>query len=282
MSAPRPTLPRVHRAIALSALALATACGGSAPSAGRAAPAPERASDAEWRALATPRPAPLPGAARVSVGEIEINGSVPWSTPAGLEPPLALQELVAAGLLRRQDVHYVERRRFAEAAEAERLGRPRPAGAPAAGVSPGAEFVVRAVWSPVLGTGRLDVHVLDAATGSVVTTHSATVPADADAASVARTVVAGVLAALDDEGRRPAWSDPSPSAAPMTYQPAGMSASALQAFFTGLAAEERWNWEGARVAYQAAAALGGAGFVEATAALARTARLRNGGTLGGG
>ena len=282
MSAPRTTLPKAHRATTLFALALATACGGGAPSAGPVAPAPERASDAEWRALATPRPAPLEGAVRVSVGEVEINGSVSWATPPGVEPPLALEELVAAGLLRRQDVHFVERRRFAEAAEAERLGRARPAGAPAAGISPGTELVLNAVWSPVLGTGRLDVRLVNAASGSVVLTRSATVPADADAVSVARSVLAGALAALAEEGRRPSWSDPNPAAAPPTYQPAGVPAAATQAFLRGLAAEERWNWEGARIGYQAALTLGGPGFVEATAALARAARLRNGGTLGGG
>lgn len=282
MSAPHATVQRSHRIVMLSALAMAAACGGTAPSAGPPTPTPDRASEAEWHALATQRPTPVQGAVRVSVGEIEINGSVPWPTPTGVEAPLALEELVAAGLLRRQDVSYVERRRFAEAAEAERLGRPRPAGAPAAGVSPGPEFVVSAVWSPVLGTGRLDVRLVDAASGSVAVAHSATVPADADPASVARTVVAGVLAALGEKGRLPPWADPVPSAAPTTYQPSGVSAAAAQAFFRGLAAEERWNWEGARVAYQAAAALGGAGFVEATAALARAARLRNGGTLGSG
>lgn len=282
MSAPRPAPPTVLRTLAPLALALAWGCGGSPPSSGPAAATPVRASDAEWRALATPRPAPLAGAVRVSVGDIEINGSIAWSTPADLAAPLALQELVAAGLLRRQDVQYVERRRFAAAAEADRLGRPRPAGAPAAGVSPGAELVANAVWSPVLGTGRLDVRLVDAATGGVVMTHAATLPVDADAASVARTLVAGVLAALEGEGRRPPWSDPSPSAAPASYQPAGVPASAVQAFFRGLAAEERWDWEGARVEYQAAVAQGGAEFVEANAALARTARLRNGGTLGVG
>jgi hypothetical protein len=202
--------------------------------------------------------------------------------PAGLEASLALQELVAAGLLRRQDIRYVERRRFAAAAEAERLGTPRPAGAPAAGVSPGPELVVSAAWSPVLGTGRLDIRLVDAQSGSVVATHRSATPSDADPTSVARTVVSGLLAALDELGRRPAWNDPATDAAPATYQSAGVPATAAEAFFRGLAAEERWNWEGARGGYQAAVAQGGPGFVEAAAALARAARLRNGGTLGGG
>jgi hypothetical protein len=47
----------------------------------------------------------------------------------------------------------------------------------------------------------------------------------------------------------------------------------------GLEAEERWDWEGARRGYQAALAAA-PGFLEAEAALARAARLRNGGTLG--
>ena len=55
---------------------------------------------------------------------------------------------------------------------------------------------------------------------------------------------------------------------------------ALQSFLRGLAAEESWDWEGARRGYQAAAS--DPGFFEAPAALARAARLRLGGTLGEG
>jgi len=281
MSAPSPTRSSPRRVALLATLALASACGGGT-TAGTTSPAGAGASDAEWRALAAPRPDPLAGAARVTLGEVQILGTVPWHIPADLGAPLALQELVAAGLLRRRDVGYVERRRFAEAAQAERLGTPRPGGAPRAGVSPGPELVATAVWSPVLGTGHLDVRLVNAANGTVVATHQSSAPGDADPTSVARTVVSGILAALDDLGRRPGWTDPVAGTAPAAYRSAGVPAAAAEAFFRGLAAEERWNWEGARIGYQAALDQGGPGFVEAAAALARAARLRNGGTLGVG
>lgn len=53
----------------------------------------------------------------------------------------------------------------------------------------------------------------------------------------------------------------------------------MNAFFAGLVSEEVWDWEGARAGYRAAEALD-ASFFEADVALARTARLRSGGTLG--
>jgi hypothetical protein len=217
----------------------------------------------------------------VALGDFEVNGEVAWTLPRGVTPHLAVEELAAAGLLRRQDVRFVERRRFAEAAEAERQGRQRPPGAPAAGVAPRLDFLAMAVWSPLMGSGYLDIRLTDPATGAVVATGRTETPPDADATSLARAVVAGVLAALDEVGRRPAWTDPVAAAAPATYRAAGVPSAAVEAFLRGLAAEERWNWEGARVGYQAAVAQGGTGFVEAEAALARAARLRNGGTLGG-
>ena len=62
------------------------------------------------------------------------------------------------------------------------------------------------------------------------------------------------------------------------YQPSEISIQDVERFLRGLAAEELWNWEGARRSYEAATA--SPGFLEAEAALARTARLRTGGTLG--
>lgn len=271
-SQPRPT---VSRLAAVPALLLVSACaGGAGPG---ASSVPDRASDAEWRALATPRPSPLDGAARVSMVEVRILAAGA-ATPAGIDAGLAVQELASLGLLRRRDVRFVERRRFAEAAERERRGLPRTAGAPPAGVSPGAEFLASASWSSVgLDSSYVDVRVVEAATGRVVASWRGATGADADLPAVARRVVHGVLVALDELGRRPDWADPLPWAAPAAYRPSDLPAPAVDAFLAGLAAEERWDWEGARRGYQRA--LDQDPFPEAEAALARVARLRTGGTL---
>lgn len=272
---------RLVPALAFLLASSLSGCGGGSPGAapGRA-PTPPTASEEEWRALALPRPAALAGAPRVSVATLEVVGRAGWTTPAGLEPTLGATELVVAGLLRRQDVDFVERRRFAAAAEAERGGSPRPEGAPPAGVSRGAEYVAQATWANVGSTARLDVRLAAAASGEVLATWRATTPPDADLVSLARLAVAGTLAALDSLGVRPAWQDPAPAAAPPTYRPAGVPASAVEDFLRGLAAEEAWQWEAARRGYQSALAGTAGGFPEAAAALARTGRLRNGGTLG--
>jgi hypothetical protein len=242
---------------------------------------PARASEVEWQALAMPRVAPLVGAARVSVGEVQILTEDPWRLGGGVGVSLGIAELVAAGLLRRGDVHFVERRRFAAAAEDERLGRVRPAGAPAAGVSLGAEFILSAAWSSVGGVGAfLDVRLANASTGAVVKTWRASTVAAPDPTGLARLVVSGLVNALREMERLPSWTDPVAAAASASYQPSGVPQVAVESFLRGLAAEERWNWEGARVGYQSAIVAAGAGFLEAEAALARTARLRAGGTLG--
>ncbi len=264
---------RIARIAVLGVALCAAACGGSAV---RGSPS---ATDAEWRALASPRPTPLPGAARLSLAEVQLAFAPPWPAAAPVPPDLGLSELITAGLLRRSDVQLVERRRFAAAAEAERIGAPRPAGAPPAGVSPGAELLATLVWIPLGGTrASWEVRLTDTETGAVVGSDRVPVPADGDPVGVARVAVGGILAALDRLGRLPAWDDPVPSAAPRVYAPSDVSTETLTRFLQGLAAEEAWQWERARVAYQAA--LGSAGFFEARAALARTARLRAGGTLG--
>lgn len=276
---------RLHRSVSpallSSALLALAACGGGAGGSGTtASPAVTPATDAEWRSLALPRPEPLPEAPRVALDAFEIEGTTPWAPPAGMTRSLAVGELVATGLLRRQDVHFVERRRFAAAAERERRGEPRPAGAPAAGVSPGARYTARASWSHYGAGASLDVRVLETQTGAVVAAWRAPTPTDADPVSLARLSVGGILAALDDLGVRPTWQDPVPGAATTVWAPSGVPGEAAAAFFQGLAAEEAWRWEPARVGYQRAVSEGGNGFPEAAAALARTARLRNGGTLG--
>ncbi|MDX1532280.1 MAG: hypothetical protein R3362_12190 [Rhodothermales bacterium] len=176
-------------------------------------------------------------------------------------------------------MHFVERRRFAAEAAAEREGRARRPGAPAVGVSPGSELTARAVWLP-LGSSQavLEVRLTESATGAVVGSHRVALPASADLVGTARAMVGAILAALEELGRLPEWEDPLPAAAPESYRASDIPPDAVERFLRGLAAEELWNWEGARRSYEAAAAA--AGFVEAEVALARTARLRTGGTLG--
>ena len=91
-----------------------------------------------WESLHQPRPEPLQGAAAVSVSEILLLGD-PWELHAPIPTSIGIQELVGAELLRRRDVNYVERRRFAAAAERERRGERRPPGAPPSRAGPGSE-----------------------------------------------------------------------------------------------------------------------------------------------
>ena len=117
----------------------------------------------------------------------------------------------------------------------------------------------------------------DSATGAVREARRVTLPLAADMVGTAREIVATILASLREMDRLPPWADPVPSAAPGSYRDSGVPDESVRRFLLGLSAEEQWNWEAARRSYQAAATTG---FVEAEAALARTARLRTGGTLG--
>jgi hypothetical protein len=87
-----------------------------------------------------------------------------------------------------------------------------------------------------------------------------------------------VLSALEEMDRLPAWDDRLDPAAPARYRSSGIRDQAVERFLRALSEEELWNWKGARRSYEAAVA--STGFFEAEAALARTARLRTGGTLG--
>lgn len=280
MPGPRRSRARFLPAPLLVSLALAACGGGAGAPGGGVATGAAPASEEEWARLATPRPEPLAEAPRVSLAPVEVVGRTAWSPAGGMDVSLGATELLAAGLLRRRDVNFVERRRFAAAADAERRGVDRPRGAPPAGTSPGAQYLASATWSNFGPGARLDVRLSASGTGEIVATWWAATPTDTDPVSLARLAVTGVLASLDTLGVLPDWEDPTPTAAPLTYQAAGVPASAVTAFFQGLAAEEVWRWEAARAGYQNALAAGGSGFVEAAAALARTARLRNGGTLG--
>jgi hypothetical protein len=223
------------------------------------------------------------GAAQLAIGGIDVLGEPDWpvdtSARDAVTADLALAELVAAGLIRRADVHYVERRRFAAAVAAQENGIARPAGAPPAGTSQSAEIFASAVWLRLpAGEAAIDVRLTEAGRGVVLGARRTMLPAEADLVSTARVTVGTIIAVLEELGRRPSWTDPVADAAPERFVPSGVTDGTVASFLTGLAAEESWRWEPARVSYQAAAE--SPGFFEAAAALARTARLRLGGTLG--
>jgi hypothetical protein len=268
-------------AAALVVASILSGCGAGGGGGSPTAAAPARASDAVWRQLATPRPEALADAPRIAIDLMELGSTPPWVGMSPVGPALGVTELFAAGLLGRREVDFVERRRFSAAAESERKGEHRP-GAPSAGVSRGPDFVASVSWMRAAGLSRLDVRLRKPGTGEIATALGIPVPADADPVSLARAAVAGTLAALDSLGVRPAWQEPAAVVAPGAYQASGIPAQATSSFMQGLAAEEAWSWEAARIAYQRALDQGGASFLEAAAALARTARLRNGGTLGAG
>ena len=267
--------------VALLAALPAWACAGGGSSAPPTPAAPDTP-ESVWESLYQPRPEPLQGAVGVSVSEILLLGD-PWALQAPVSTSIGIQELVGAELLRRRDVNYVERRRFAAAAERERRGEPRPRGAPPVGISPGVDFLLMGSWAPSgAESAALDFRLTDPQSGEVVATFRRSVPLDADPTSVSRAITAGLLETLEELGRLPAWSDPFPEAAPAGYADTGVPLTAVEAFFRGVSAEDRYDWEGARRAYQEAMALGGGGFFEPEVALARVARLRAGGSLGVG
>jgi len=237
------------------------------------------ATESEWRTLASPRPEPLPGAARLTFAGVQLPEAYPWGGAYPVPPALGLSELVVAGLLRRRDVEFVERRRFTVAVEAEQSGLVRGSGAPPAGVSRGAELTATAALLPLPGgQTAVEVTLTRLQTGAVAGAGRQLIPADAEPLGTVRVIVATILSVLDGIDQRPAWADPLQGTAPDAYRPTGVPESAVVSFLTGLAAEERWNWELARRSYQAASET--EGFFEPATALARTARLRSGGTLG--
>lgn len=276
MCDPRPhrfSLRRLHLMLVVgAATTVGSACAGS----GRVGPAADVATDDEWRALRVARPTPLPDAARVTVLGMEFLGSFPWTAPSTVRADLGVAELAVAGLLRRRDVHFVERRRFSAAAEAARRGVRLAPGAPPPGVSQSAEFATTAVWIP-LGTGQaaVEVRLVTMETGAIAGATRVLIADDADPVTLARAVVDGVLDVLGDLDRLPSWDDPLRLLDGASRQ--RVSAASLRSFLSGLASEEIWDWEGARRGYQAAAA--DPAFHEASTTLARTARLRLGGTL---
>ena len=278
------TLEARDRSLAILVLVAATlsvaACAGGPPlSSSRPV-----ASDAQWRALARPRVARLPGAPRVTVSEMILLSDA-WPLNTDLELAVGLQELISAGLLRRADVNFVERRRYAAAVERQRRGLPRRRNAPAVGTSPGAELVLTGSWIVSGDSAALDLRLTHAESGRIVTSWRSMTPRTADPTSLARVAVGSTLDALRSSGRLPVWTDPMESAgvtpAPATFTASPVSLDAASAFMAGVEAEDRYDWEGARRGYQRALEVAGPAFLEADVALARVARLRAGGTLGG-
>jgi hypothetical protein len=180
----------------------------------------------------------LPGAARVSLAEVQLTGDVEWAVGAQVPPALAVEELVAAGLLRRRDVQFVERRRFAAAAAAARAGVARPRNAPAAGVSPGAELLATATLVSLPGArGSIELRLADARTGAVRATLREPLTDSARPVPLARSIVRALLAALEDLDSLPPWEDPSATADGISDGDE-VSEVALRSFLRGLAAEE--------------------------------------------
>lgn len=275
-----PTLLLVLLAVLVPGLMTACAASSTGGAAG-SGPAPEGV----WESLRRPRPEPLDGAARVTVADVVVLGQGRWDESPPVPPTLGLQELVSLNLLRRRDVHFVERRRFARAAELERRGEPRPEGAPPVGRSPGAELVLTGTWSPAgADSAYLDLRLTDAESGRVVRSWRTATPVDAELPSLARAAAGGCLQALQELQRKPEWEDPLPSSSlpPATsrYRAASVPPAAVTAFLRGLAAEESYEWERARNEYRRAMEIGGTVFYEPDVALARAARLRAGGELG--
>lgn len=267
-------------ATATAASIVLAACAGAGGASTAASPG--ATPEGVWSSLNRPRPAPLPGAVRITVSNLLLLHR-PWSLQGPVTPAIAMEELVASGLLRRSDVEFVERRRFSLAAERERRGQPAPRGAPSVGVSPGAEFILTGTWAASgPDSAALDLRLTDAETGDVVTAWRTMTPTTADPVSVARSINGGLLRALDEMGRLPAWTDPDPGSAPSAHQPTSITMTAVTSFLEGVAAEDAYRWEEARWAYQAALDIGGRGFFEPDVALARVARIRAGGTLGAG
>lgn len=269
---------RVTLAAAAATVLVAACAGGPSP-----ASSVRAASEAQWGALERPRVERLADAPRVTVAEM-ILFEAAWARGGDVSASLGLQELISAGLLRRADIDFVERRRFAEAVERQRRGLPRRRNAPPIGTSPGAEFVLTGSWIPAGDSAALDLRLVEAESGGIVRSWRTLTPRQADPTSLARLVVGSTIERLRELGRLPPWTDPRAAdvaPAPVTYVASLVSLEAAAAFVTGVAAEDQYDWEGARRGYQSALETAGRTFLEADEALARVARLRAGGTLGG-
>ncbi len=249
----------------------------SAPAPSAELPGPDIATEAEWRALALPRAEALGGAPTVTITEFDFAGPFPQSWDGDLTPSVLLTELAAAGLTGERSIRFLERRRFTPAAEAERRGIPPPPGQPRVGVSPALDYHVFPTWIPLSDSARIDVRLVEPGTGSIVLSGAGMVAAKEDVVAVARVTVAVAISLLAEEGLLPGAEGAAASPGMNGSVPHGVRATDIQSFVRGLSAEERWDWEEARRGFGGAARDGV--FYEAVQHLARTARLRMGGTL---
>lgn len=256
----------------LAALTLLAGCASGPGTSSRVEP---DYSDASWQALVQPRPAPTAGAPRLSLAEALLTTDA-WALPES-GSALALTELVAAGLLERTDVNFVERRRFFPAAERQRRGLPAPAGEPPVGTSPGAEWMLHmtVVANPAI-PGALDLRLVHVQSGANRAGWRVDLPRGADAAGVARTIVGSVLAKIDELGLGTSTGPPADIFAPTT-----IPNEAIAAFLNGVRWGDLYRWDLARASYESAVNLAGGAFVEAEVGLRRAARLRSGSPLGG-
>ena len=264
---PRARTQRTLGCLLLLLIGASAGCGGSG------------SGSSDWESIAAPRPSPLDGAPRVMVRNIEVEGGAE-DPGATVSLPETLEELIGAGLLRRRDVHFQERRRFLEAVRNEEAGVPRPRGAPPIGTSAGTEVLLSGTWR--VDRAQVALRLVDVETSEIIRSGVAEVPLDAEAVSVARVMVGWMTQMLEEQGRIPAWDDPIPASAPPSYIHADVPPLALEHFRRGVEAEDGYDWEGARVAYQAASEISHGRFFEADVALARVGRMRSGGTLGDG
>ena len=146
------------------------------------------------------------------------------------------------------------------------------------------EFVLTGSWIPAGDSAALDLRLVEAESGEIVRSWRTLTPRQADPTSLARLVVGSTIEKLRELRRLPAWTDPlagDVASAPAAYIASLVSLEAAADFVVGVAAEDRYDWEGARRGYQSALETAGPTFLEADVALARVARLRAGGTLGG-
>ena len=268
----------IKRLLLLAVAVLASGCAAGGGSGSTSSLALTTVADAVWQSLATARPASLNGAVKISVGPVEVSGTDHWGLAESTDLPLAFSELIVAGLLRRPDVSFVERRRFTAASDAARRGV-LPSTAPTVGVSVAPDYVLGASWSSFgMSTAVLELRLVDPQTGRVAHSWREETPSDADAVGLARVAVGSLLNELAGMDRLAGWSDPLASAAPADFIRSAVGASAVVSYLAGIAAEERWDWDRARQGYQLALDKDPS-FFEARVALARTARLRLGGTL---
>lgn len=228
-------------------------------------------SPVNWEAIRQVRPDPVTDAPTVTVPPFE------GLLPEGMSVTLA--ELVMARFLHRRDLVMVDRRRYAAAVERLRRGLPADPSAPEPGLSPGADWILEAAASPTPGDDvTLTVRLTESATGRIAATRAVTSPSKSGWLGAAREAGDLLLDMLREAGRLPV--DGQETAPWALAGPVDSPEEAVRLFAEGVGAEDRWAWEEAGSAYEAAGQAGGAGFTEAAQALARVSRLRAGGTLG--